>query len=205
MLAYTSYEYLSRITNTPNRSAIYRIVGQDHSPAAQQALLERVEAVLLTNGIQIASIQPGSAVIEANARIVNIIIGFFLFTSILIATVGAIGLAGTMSMNVLERIREIGVMRAIGASTRTILWMVVLEGIIIGSISWGLAALAATPISHLLYGIMSEALFGAPGRASFSPDGYLIWLATATILSAIASILPARRAARLTVREVLAY
>ena len=51
----------------------------------------------------------------------NILVVFLLIMATLLAVVGALGLTGTMSINVLERIREIGVMRAIGASTGAIM------------------------------------------------------------------------------------
>jgi putative ABC transport system permease protein len=205
LISYTSYEYLSRLMNEPNRSPIFRIVGKDHSPAAQKLLSEQVRTALEAHGIQVSDVQTGSLLIEANAQVINIIIGFFLFSSVLVAMVGAIGLAGTMSMNVFERTREIGVMRAIGASTRTVLWMVVVEGMIIRMISWALSAIVAIPISHLLYGLLSENLFQSAGQATLTWDGTVIWFIAAVFLSVIGSLLPARTAARLTVREVLAY
>jgi putative ABC transport system permease protein len=142
---------------------------------------------------------------EANAQVINIIVGFFLFFAILVAVVGAIGLMGTMSMNVLERTREVGVMRAIGASNAAVFRIVLVEGMLIGSISWGLGALLAFPITSVLYNILSQALFQAEGTAVMTWDGFIIWLVAAVILSAIASLVPARGAARMTVRDVLAY
>ena len=53
--------------------------------------------------------------------------------ALLTAFVGSIGLTGTMGMNVLERTREIGVMRAIGAVDFEIMKSVVIEGMMIGS------------------------------------------------------------------------
>ena len=50
--------------------------------------------------------------------------------ALLIVAVGGISLASTMSMNVLERTREIGVMRAIGARNADILQMVIVEGVL---------------------------------------------------------------------------
>jgi putative ABC transport system permease protein len=115
------------------------------------------------------------------------------------------GLTGTMSMNVLERTREIGIMRSIGATDREIMRMVIVEGLLIGLISFGLAILAAVPFTYLLSGIVSNAVFATPIAVEWTYTGYLIWLGLVIVLSSLASVLPARSAARLTIREVLAY
>ena len=115
------------------------------------------------------------------------------------------GLTGTMGMNVLERTREIGVMRSIGAVDREIMRTVIVEGLVIGGISWLLGALLSFPITYLLSSIISSAIFQSQIAVHFTFTGFLIWLAVVLALSAVASILPARNAARLTIREVLAY
>ena len=115
------------------------------------------------------------------------------------------GLAGTMGMNVLERTREIGIMRAIGATDRAVMRMVIVEGLLIGLISWVLGAILSFPITYMLSAIVSLAIFSTPIQVIFTPTGFLIWLAMVVVLSALASVLPARNAARLTIREVLAY
>jgi putative ABC transport system permease protein len=51
----------------------------------------------------------------------------------------------TMSLNVLERRREMGVMRALGATPRIVWLMIVAEGVVIGVLSWTIAALLAWP------------------------------------------------------------
>jgi putative ABC transport system permease protein len=95
--------------------------------------------------------------------------------ALLTAIVGSIGLTGTMSLNVMERTREIGVLRAIGASNRTLMSMVLTEGILIGMISWILASLAAFPISILMANALSQSLFGAPSNFGFTPL-FAIWI-----------------------------
>jgi len=110
-----------------------------------------------------------------------------------------------MSMNVMERTREIGVMRAIGASDRKIMTLVMVEGLIIGLISWFAGSLLAFPISYQLSSIVSLAIFKVPGNFALTANGFIIWLAAVLLLSVLASVLPARNAARLTIREVLAY
>jgi putative ABC transport system permease protein len=106
---------------------------------------------------------------------------------------------------VLERTREIGIMRAIGAVDMEIMRMVIVEGMVIGGISWALGALLSVPFTYLLSTIFSLAIFETPIDVLFTPAGYGIWLGLVIVLSVLASVLPARNAARLTIREVLAY
>jgi putative ABC transport system permease protein len=125
--------------------------------------------------------------------------------AVLAAVVGSIGLAGTMSINVMERTREIGIMRAIGSSNGILMLMVIIEGYLIGIISWLIGSLLAFPISTLMSNAISQALFDASTTITYTPTGFVIWLIVVSILSIGASVLPARRAASLTIREVLAY
>ncbi len=125
--------------------------------------------------------------------------------ALMIAVVGGLGLSGTMGMNVMERTREIGVMRSIGASNGAIRQLVVVEGLLIGLISWAGGALLGLPIGQQLGNILGTGLFGLPFH--FVPDwnGLVTWLIIVVVLSIVASLLPAWNASRLTVREVLAY
>jgi len=83
--------------------------------------------------------------------------------------------------------------------------MVIVEGLLIGLISFGLAILLAVPFTYLLSSIVSNAVFATPIAVEFTYLGYVIWLGLVILLSSLASVLPARSAARLTIREVLAY
>ena len=130
---------------------------------------------------------------------------FLLIMSGLTALVGSISLMGTMGMNVMERTREIGVMRAIGATDRQVMKLVIIEGGIIGLVSWFFAVLLAFPISYLMSYIINISIFGIAGEFSITLSGFVIWLGIVIVLSLFASLLPARNAARLTIREVLAY
>jgi putative ABC transport system permease protein len=68
-----------------------------------------------------------------------------------------------------------------------------------------LGGILSSPFTYLLSTIVSVAVFDSPVEVHFTPLGFLIWLVLVLALSAIASILPARNAAQLTIREVLAY
>jgi putative ABC transport system permease protein len=76
---------------------------------------------------------------------------------------------------------------------------------LIGMISWVLASLAAFPISVLMSNALSQSLFGGQSNFGFTPVGFVIWMVAVVVLSVLASVMPARNATRLTIREVLAY
>jgi putative ABC transport system permease protein len=128
-----------------------------------------------------------------------------LFLAMLMAVVGSIGLTGTMSLNVLERTREIGVMRAIGAADGEILKIVITEGMLIGLLSWVMSTIAAWPVSLGLSEAIGSSIFGSPLPYQYVMTGPIIWFGIILIFSIVASILPARSAVRLTIREILAY
>jgi putative ABC transport system permease protein len=135
----------------------------------------------------------------------NVLVIFLLIMAVLLAVVGGIGLMGTMSLNVLERTREIGVMRAVGATGAAISGIVIVEGVLIGLISWALGVLLAYPLSMGLCNMVGNSILRAPLSYVFSIRGALLWLAIALVLASLASLLPARSASRISVREVLAY
>ncbi|HZD58503.1 MAG TPA: ABC transporter permease, partial [Anaerolineales bacterium] len=206
-LAYANYDYLSQVIHQPNKAVTFRIVATrpDQTQEQQEQMGREIEAYLSQYGIRVADITTGRSLSNTAASGFSTLSSFLIFLSGLTALVGSIGLAGTMSMNVMERTREIGVMRAIGASNRILMRMVLTEGIIIGMFSWLLGTLLAFPISKILSDSISLALFDAQSSFGLTPTGFVVWLLAVIVLSVLASVLPARNAARLTIREVLAY
>jgi len=135
----------------------------------------------------------------------NTLVVFLLIMAVLLAVVGGLGLMGTMSMNVLERTREIGVMRAIGASDGAVLRVVLVEGILIGLLSWLVGTALAFPLGHALTAAVGTTMLSTTLTYVFSLSGAALWLVLVVLLAAAASFLPAWNASRLTVRDVLAY
>jgi len=204
-IGYGSYDYISRLTNLANRSVSFRVVGDKHDAASQQKMAEGLDKYLRNQGFHVTEARTGKSTLSTASESLDILVAFLLVMALLTASVGSMGLAGTMGMNVLERTREIGIMRSIGAVDREIMRTVIVEGVVIGSISWFLGAILSFPFTYLLSTIVSLAIFNSPIDIHFTWIGYVIWLAVVLVLSALASILPARNAASLTIREVLAY
>ena len=204
-IAYAPFEYISRMNNLTNRSYSYRIVTEKHDREYQDSMAEFLDRYLLDNGFKVRKAQAGLASLDTALESLDILVTFLLIMALLTASVGSMGLTGTMSMNVLERTREIGIMRSIGAKDSVIMRTVIAEGVVIGLISFALAVILSVPFTYLLSTIVSVAIFETPIKVVFTFTGYGIWIALVLILSAFASIVPARNAARLTIREVLSY
>ena len=125
--------------------------------------------------------------------------------SALIAGVGTLGLSMTMSLNVLERRREIGVLRAVGAERRTIVSMFIAEASVAAAIAWIVATTAAWPLSRSVGNLLVMKLFHTGLDFSFELRGAAIWLAVSVVISAIASFAPSWHATHRPVREALGY
>jgi putative ABC transport system permease protein len=125
--------------------------------------------------------------------------------AVIVALVGGIGLMGSLSISVVERTREIGVMRAIGARSRTIMGMFLMEGVLQGLLSWLLAGLLSFSLFRPLANALGHAMFGANLDYQYNAGAVLTWLVIILVISTLASILPARNAAQVSVRESLAY
>jgi putative ABC transport system permease protein len=122
----------------------------------------------------------------------------------IVAAVGGIALSGVLAISVLERRREIGVLRAIGATPRTILTQFIAEGLILGWLSWLIAFGLSYPAGAALTALLSNKLQRAIVY-QYSFIGVLLWLALATLIGVAASWSPARGAIQMSVQESLAY
>jgi putative ABC transport system permease protein len=134
----------------------------------------------------------------------NLIGGLLQVMTFLVAIVGSIGLSGTLSINVMERRREIGVMRAVGASSGDVAFIFMSEGLLLGVISWAIAVPLSMVGAQFFVDALSQAL-AFPFFYTYSLNGMWLWLGIILFLSVVASWLPARRATQISVRESLAY
>ena len=135
----------------------------------------------------------------------GIVINMLLALAVIMALVGGIGLMGSLSISVVERTREIGVMRAIGARTGTMMAMFVMEGVLQGLMSWALAVPISFGLGKPMANVLGQAVFDANLDYRYSLESVIVWLAVILVISILASILPARNATVVSVRESLAY
>lgn len=147
---------------------------------------------------------------EKTTQIVGNILGVVELVLVIIALVslivGAVGIMNTMYTSVLERTKQIGIMKAVGASSDSIMSLFLIESGIIGLVGGSIGILSGIFLAYLI-GILAEN-FGASGLFSFASLDFLelfVILIITFITGVLSGILPARQAAKLEPAEALRY
>jgi putative ABC transport system permease protein len=106
---------------------------------------------------------------------------FLLAVSCILGGVGALGLVTTVSLNVTERRREMGVLRAIGATPGRVAQIVIIEGMVAGAMAWVVAMATVVPLSRAIGNLMLRLLLQIQTEITFAiePSGVVIWLVVA--------------------------
>jgi len=182
-----------------------RIVMVSHDAQTIGAVGGEIENALAAQNISLQVVISETMLEGATSGHVTIFILALILIAMVMAAVGALGLMSSMSTSVVERTREFGIMRAIGARSRAILRNVIAEGLFIGLMSWVVAVPLSLPVSFGVGTLIGTLSFRSPLPLVLSPWAVLLWLLLIVFGSIAASAYPAWQASRLTVRETLAY
>ncbi len=202
---YIMLDTYERITGLYGMVDYVVIRTEGHDIESQRRVLRDVEEHLKRAGIGVSESVAVETIMAGANIALQVLVALLLSIAVLLAAVGGLGLTATMSLNVIERTREIGVMRALGASNGAVWQIVVVEGVLIGLIGSVFGTLLAVPIGKGLTNVVGMSMMGFPLPYRFGMVGVGLWLALSLVLAAVASFLPAFRAARISVRETLAY
>lgn len=202
--AFATREAVAALTGDDRvRTAVVRLA--DGSPAAKATAARNLRSTLDRAGLGVASAQLLSESRLSTEDHLLMVAGFLLVMAQLMIVVGGLGLASTMSLAVLERTREIGVLRAIGARHRSILAMVQIEALVIGLLSWVVAIPLSMPMSVILARAFGRVMIPVPIRYFPGVEAVAGWLAVVVVASLAASAWPAWRATRVPTAAALAY
>jgi putative ABC transport system permease protein len=202
---FVPFDALAWETGTVNRGSFMMIMAKEDGSTTQQDLIGDLRETYAARGMEPEIFQSADEVRQMNKMQFDVITYLMLAMAVLAAVVGSVGLTSTMSINVVERGWEIGVMRAIGARSATILGIFVAEGVLVGVLSWLLAVPLSYPGALAFNNLVSTTLFRIPLDFVYSVGGMVFWLVVVVVLSALASLWPALRATQVSVRESLAY
>jgi putative ABC transport system permease protein len=202
---YAPLDSLFQITKSYNKAGLVQVRTISHDLAFVTEITKKLKDNFELHHMKVEGSQVQLDLRSTNEWQFSLVTSMLLALSIIVALVGAIALMGALSIGVIERTKEIGVLRAVGARSPVIMGIFVLEGILQGLISW----LIAVPISLLISPgaakTMGTIMFGATLDYQYNWTAVLIWLAIVVVISVLASLLPARGATRISVRDSLAY
>ena len=202
---FVSLDELDRVMKRTDRTYTLEVAYKHHDAAAQTRTTTELVNLLGEKGIDVFSTQILAEIKRQVTSLYQILVVFLLVMSMLIAIVGGIGLMGMMSINVLERSKEIGVMRAVGADTRAIVKIFWGESIVITLISFALAVILSIPLSMAMSRAVGMAFIQTPLDFAYAFNGIAYWFIIVIVVGTLASIAPALNAANLSVRQSLSY
>ncbi|MCX7683344.1 MAG: FtsX-like permease family protein, partial [Anaerolineae bacterium] len=122
---------------------------------------------------------------------------------VVLALPSLVALVNTLVINVIERTREIGLLRAVGATRRQIRRMILAESLLLAATGTAFGILAGLWLGYVVIGALKVAGFTLPYYFPFG--GILFTVAVGLLFGVLASLIPARRAARLDVVRALQY
>ena len=160
---------------------------------------------LAASDIAVARSTPQEEVRRALRAATTSVSGVLFASVVIVALVGGIGLSSTLGINVIERTREIGVLRSIGTGNRVLANMVIGEGMITSLLTVPAAALLSIPLNLMIGAPLGNIYIGQPLRLTFSTSALLVWIVIVAVITLLASIAPARKAANMTIRDALSY
>lgn len=199
---------LSKLTNRYNLVDTIRVLANPDrlsKPSIQNAIAPKLEKRFEDAQISASNSKTRDEIFSALSDAFTILPIILMLIAAILAVIGGMGLTGAMGLNVLERTREIGVLRAVGASHFSVRQVIVSEGITVALISWAASALISYPLGRALSEALISTTFGATAGFVYSFLGLFVWLVIVVLIGVIASLSPAQKAAQLTVREVLSY
>jgi putative ABC transport system permease protein len=203
--AYVNPDTFFKITGQQGKSNTLRVAMSKHDLGTIKAVTKQIERVLEKENVSVKMAVSESMLDGALNGHVYIFVVALILTAMIMAVVGALGLMSTMGTNVTERTREFGVMRTIGGKSGTVIRNVILEGVLIGLMSWVIGIVLSLPISAGIDNLIGNMSFRSPLPMILAPKSIIVWLIIIVCGAIAASAYPAWKASRLTVRETLSY
>ncbi len=204
-IMYTNYPFFAQTLGQTNQVNRILVETERHNRIHQAEVAQILKIELERAGISTGFTELNADIRTALGNLFNVLVSLMVLLALLLAVVGGLGLMGMMSLSVLERTRELGVVHAIGGNDLIVLQIVITEGVFIGILSWLLGVILAIPLSQVLSNAIGQIFLSVPLTYTMSIGGMLLWLVIVILLSALASYLPAQNASNMSIREALSH
>ena len=204
---YVSNEYMEELYSDEDLSYLWIIAQVDVDNVEE--VKTKIEKALrkerdLDKGKEDFFVQSFNDLIEGFSSAINIVIGFIILIALISVLVSAVNTANTMITSVLERIKEIGIIKSIGARNSDVFGIFLFESGFLGFIAgcvgvligWGISAIGGFALNEFGYGFL---------QPSFPPVLFAGCIIFATLTGAISGVWPAINASKINPVEALRY
>jgi putative ABC transport system permease protein len=178
------------------------IQSASRTTASVNALARQVDDTLGAAGYQDRVLTIGQIKAQ-NESVLTIIYGLLYAVAAIIALVGAIGLFNALAMSVLERRREIGILRSMGATSGKVAQVFWTEGLSLGALAWVVALVVGIPAAYGFVRLLGALVLPVP--FAFSPVGLVAMLVFMLVVASVASLGPVVGASRVKIAQTLRY
>lgn len=204
---YVTQEYFDELY--PERAGNYGWIIAEVDVENIDKITEDIERALrkergLEEGKEDFFVQSFDDLLESFSGALNIIIGFVVLIALISVLVSAVNTANTMITSVLERRKEIGIIKAVGAKNSEILKIFLFESATLGFVAGVIGVTAGYIMSSIAGSILDNLGWGFLSPY-YSPALFISLVAFSTLTGAISGVFPAMRAAKLNVVDALRY
>jgi putative ABC transport system permease protein len=197
---FSPYQTVERLFRHQGRSDFFAVSFTNHDKAFVDKTMSAIEG-------RFKALAPSTLAAysdKASAQQITAILQIMLYAMVaIIALIGGIGVINTLTLNVLERRREIGVLRSLGGSNARLVQIFLVEGLMLGLLGFIFGLALGYPLAAALVGVIGENTF--PLSFIFDPGMVLLTFLFALALSGAASLLPALGAARVRISTTIRY
>jgi putative ABC transport system permease protein len=180
----------------------FMIQARDSSPQAVDRMANALDDTLTRAGLS-PNIETDQQIVARNQNQFQVLTAILYSVSVIVALVGILGLFNTLTISVLERRREIGILRSMGGTGWRIAGVFWIEGISLATVAWIVAVIVGIPAAYAFVSLIGAVLVPLP--FTFGPLAPGIMLVFILAIATLASFGPALSATRVRVSEMLRY
>ncbi len=203
---YIDQQYYFNAVNSDRQANSIMFAAKNTEYEAVVSLKQEIERRLAATNLPVLEVMSHAERMKIIYDHLNIVLSVLLFFAFTVLLVSALGMSSAMGISIMERTREIGVLRAIGATPAKVFRLFETEGMLLSVASILLGLLLSWPLSRMAAAFFGDLMLGgADLRFVVSGQGLLITLITTLLFGWMASRIPARNALKVTTHQALAY
>ncbi|HSD20214.1 MAG TPA: FtsX-like permease family protein, partial [Anaeromyxobacter sp.] len=200
---YVADAAFARGVDTAGQARLFRIATTARSAAERTGIIRDIERALDAEGASVESVLPLGELRTAMADHVLVLVRLLVAMAAILGIVGVLGLVSAMGVSVVERTREFAIMKTLGATPARIGRMLLSERLTIAGLSYIAGLMLSLPLTILVDRIVGNLGFLAPLPLVLSPAAAVVWLVLGAASTFAATLVPARKASALVIREAL--